>query len=95
MAKRTDQWPWRSFSTTIGNNNYPKWQQTNWVLSQFGKKRKQAITDYVNFVQAGVGLPSVWDSLRKQIFLGSEIFVYKMQRHMKSDQNISEILRAQ
>ncbi|MDP1950443.1 MAG: addiction module toxin RelE, partial [Nitrosomonas sp.] len=59
------------------------------------KKRKKAITDYVNFVQAGVGLPGVWDSLRGQIYLGSETFVNKMQLHMKSDQNISEIPRAQ
>lgn len=65
------------------------------MLGQFSKKRKQAITDYVNFVQAGVGLPSVWDSLRGQIFLGSKTFVDKMQLHIRLDQNISEIPRAQ
>ena len=95
MVKYVDQWPWSSFSAMIGNSNCPEWLQTNWVLSQFGKKRKKTIKGYVNFVRVGVGLPSVWDSLRGQIYLGSETFVNKMLQHMKSDQNISEIPRAQ
>ncbi|MDP1558174.1 MAG: transposase [Nitrosomonas sp.] len=47
MVKRVDQWPWSSFSVMIGKSNCPEWLQTDWVLSQFGKKRKKVITDYV------------------------------------------------
>ncbi len=95
MVKRVDQWPWSSYSAMIGNSSCFEWLQTDWILGQFDKKRKQAITDYVNFVRAGAGLPSVWDSLRGQIYLGSETFVNKMQLYMKTDQNLSEIPRAQ
>lgn len=35
---------------------------------------------YTDFVRAGVGLPSVWEGLRGQIYLGSDAFVESMQQ---------------
>ncbi len=49
----------------------------------------------MDFVLAGMRLPSIWDNLGGQIYLGKEAFVKKMQKHSKTDKNISEIPRAQ
>lgn len=44
-----------------------------------------------DLVRAGVGLPSVWDKLQGQIYLGGEKFIEQMQ----SDQLMDEIPRTQ
>ena len=49
----------------------------------------------MDFVRAGVGLQSVWDNLHGQIYLGNDEFAKKMQQHVSSDKNFSEVLRAQ
>jgi hypothetical protein len=41
----------------------------------FGKQRKSVIVRYIDFVRHGIGLPSVWENLKNQMFLGSEDFV--------------------
>ncbi|MCO6427661.1 transposase [Nitrosomonas communis] len=95
MVTNIDQWPWSSYPAMIGKNSCPEWLQTDWILGQFGKQRKQARAAYVDFVRAGVGLPSVWNALRGQIYLGSDTFVDTMLQHVESDKNSSEIPRAQ
>ena len=95
MVKNIDQWPWSSYSAMIGKSSCPEWLQTDWMLGQFGQQWKRAVAAYVDFVRAGVGLPSVWDDLRGQIYLGKEEFVKKIQQYMQSDKNISEIPRTQ
>lgn len=94
-VKDVDQWPWCSYSAMIGKSSRPEWLQTDWILGQFGKQRKRAVAAYRDFVRTGVGLPSVWNDLRGQIYLGKEEFVKTMQRHVQPDSNISEIPRAQ
>ena len=94
-VKDVEQWPWSSYSAMIGKSSHPEWLQTDWILSQFGKQRKRAVAAYRDFVCAEVELPSVWNDLRGQIYLGKEEFVETMQRHVQSDNNISEIPRAQ
>lgn len=46
----------------------------------FGRHRQEAVMAYEDFVRTGVGLPSVWEGLRGQIYLGSEAFVESMQK---------------
>jgi IS30 family transposase len=50
---------------------------------------------HVDFVRAGVGLPSIWHSLRDQIYLGSEEFVKRLQRRAPKDTDLGEIPRMQ
>ena len=47
----------------------------------------------LNPVRAGVGLPSVWEGLRGQIYLGSDAFVQRMQ--VLADQPLAEVPRMQ
>ena len=95
LVKNADQWPWSSYSAMIGKRTCPAWLQTDWILTRFGRQRQQAIAAYRDFVGAGTGLPSIWNDLRGQIYLGKEEFVKKMQQHVQPDKKIDEIPRVQ
>ena len=45
----------------------------------FDNTRGKAVRGYMEFVRAGVDQPSAWDSLRGQIYLGSEGFANRGQ----------------
>jgi hypothetical protein len=42
------------------------------ALAPVSPERPEAVTRYVDFVRAGVGLPSVWEHLQGAIILGSK-----------------------
>ena len=77
MVLRLEQWPWSSFLATCGQTAKPNWLQTDFVLAQFAAQRARAIAKYVAFVHEGAKLPSVWEQLQGQVYLGSESFVKK------------------
>ena len=79
MVLVAGDWRWSSYAAMVGTASRPDWLQTDWVLGQFGSTHGGAVMGYMDFVQAGVGRPSVWESLRGQIYLGSEAFVDRMQ----------------
>jgi len=95
MVAQAGDWPWSSYRAMVGMSCRPDWLQTDWVLGQFGGTRGEAVTAYVDFVRAGAGLPSVWDSLRGQIYLGSESFVNRMQALFTDRSAMVEIPRLQ
>ena len=79
MVGDAGAWPWSSYSAMTGTQPAAPWLETDWLLQQFGQRRNRAVAKYVDFVRAGVGLPSVWESLQGQIYLGSEPFIERMQ----------------
>ena len=95
MASDAADWPWSSYGAMVGTAGCPEWLQTDWVLSQFSPVRSMAVKGYVDFVRAGVGLPSLWESLQGQIFLGSNPFVDRMQQLVAERGELTEIPRAQ
>ncbi len=95
MVKAVEDWPWSSFAAMVGTAPCPDWLQTDWVLAQFDNTRGKAVRGYMEFVRAGVGQPSTWDSLRGQIYLGSEGFVNRMQALVSDRFAMAEIPRAQ
>ena len=94
IVKDVAAWPWSSYAAMTCTQAAPEWLQTDWILGQFAEQRSRAINLYVDFVRAGVGLPSVWDQLSGQVFLGSEKFIKRMQR-LTDKTTIGEIPRAQ
>jgi hypothetical protein len=48
------------------------------LLAQFGKMRVGARQHYQQFVIDGIECGSIWDRLRRQIYLGDEKFVERM-----------------
>ena len=75
MVADPADWSWSAYGAMIGRESVPKWLNTDWVLAQFGEHRGDAVARYIDFVRAGVNLPSVWEQLRGQVFLGSAAFI--------------------
>jgi len=86
-------WRWSSYHAFAGTQEAPKWLEVDALLAQFGQQRDAAVAKFVDFVHAGVGLPSVWEGLRGQIYLGSDVFVQRMQALV--DPSKSEVPRLQ
>lgn len=62
---------------------------------QFGPQRQRAQQKFSDFVRAGIGLPSVWGGLRRQIFLGGDKFIARLQAEIAADQPLDEVPRLQ
>jgi hypothetical protein len=95
MVNDAKDWPWSSYLAMTGEAVVPGWFESDWLLSQFGVQRKRAIAKYKDFVREGVGLPSLWADLSRQIYLGGEEFIERMQKELKDDSDLSEIPRMQ
>lgn len=93
MVGQAGQWPWSSYAAFVGEALAPPWLEVDWMLGQFGRQRAAAVAQFKDFVRAGVGLPSMWQGLRGQIYLGSDAFVQRMQA--LADQSLAEVPRTQ
>jgi putative transposase len=83
MVAEAADWPWSSYGAMLTPAaESPSWLATDHLLSLFAAKRSVAQQKYVDHVRAGVGLPSVWQGLAGQIFLGDEKFAAKMQKKL-------------
>lgn len=87
-------WPWSSYRSMVRRADTPVWLQTDWLLGQFGSTRDLAVRAWVDFVRAGVGLPSIWAGLRNQVFLGDEEFV-RQALEQSERLDVTEIPRTQ
>ncbi|QVL48990.1 MAG: hypothetical protein KFB96_00110 [Thiocapsa sp.] len=68
--------------------------ETHAILSAFGRTEAEAVVGYRSFVAAGKGQPSPWESVKQQVFLGSEAFVEAMQRKIPQDRDLREVPQA-
>jgi len=91
MARAAKDWPWSSYRATCAQAVKPDWLHTDWLLSVFGKRKREAIERYRAFVAKGKDLPSPWQHLKNQIYLGDEQFVEQMQRQLGGDQSLADI----
>ena len=94
MVDDPQQWPWSSYAAMTGEKQAPPWLQTDWILGQFDRNRGQAVMGYVDFVRAGAGMPSVWERLRGQVYLGSDAFLQRIQA-LSDKTSLAEIPRTQ
>ena len=60
----------------------PPWLHVQWQMAQFGNSAETAIAAYVNHVRDGVDLPSVWEQLQGQLYLGDAEFAEVLGRKM-------------
>jgi hypothetical protein len=67
----------------------------DWILSVFGNIRGKAQAGYREYVRQGSNQPSPWESLKNQIYLGSDTFVEDMQCKITADQSLNDIPRKQ
>ena len=81
----------------LGRIAPPPWLHLRWLMSQFGNSPKAAVAAYVNHVRAGVNLPSVWQQLQGQMYLGNAKFVEvigeKIGTRLSADAEIPRLQR--
>jgi REP element-mobilizing transposase RayT len=94
MVADAAEWPWSSYHAMVGRQSVPEWLQTDWLLAQFSRHRADAIGNYIDFVRAGVGLPSIWEGLRAGLYFASDEFVAGMTQP-EARERIAEIPRLQ
>lgn len=95
LIKRPEQWRWSSYRATVGLTQRPSFLTVDWVLSQFGGRKGAAIEKYKRFVMEGMGKESPWETLRGQIFWGTDEFIKQLRRLLDEKESIKEVPRAQ
>jgi len=90
-VKHPGQWRWSSYRATAGVATVPDYLTVDWLLGQFGRRLHDAQKKYREYVGEGIGIPSPWEQLQGQIYLGSKDFVSKHQ----PDRPIREVPRKQ
>jgi putative transposase len=95
IVRDVAEWPWSSYPAMARMEPAPPWLETDWLLAHFGQRRSSAVAKYIDFVRAGVGLPAVWESLRGQLFLGSDSFVKRMQKLIDSGPPLRDVPQLQ
>lgn len=51
LVDQPDDYRWSSYPIFTGKVITPDWIETEWLLSQFGRTRKRAIKNYIDFVE--------------------------------------------
>lgn len=95
MVKNPQEWQWSSYIGIIGQGKGVSCLTTDWILSHFGKKRKEAIEQYKEFVSVGINQSSPLKNVKGQLLLGSEAFYTNMSHLLTEKEDIKEIPRAQ
>ena len=97
MVKHVRQWKWSSYHAMTGAEPRPEWLQTDWLLGQFSSQRTRQIERYIEFVQQGVRGVDVWQQLKGQVYLGTDVFVEAMRKQLATDAKFTskEIPRTQ
>jgi putative transposase len=95
LVKRPEQWRWSSYRATIGLSKKPSFLTIDWVLSQFGVRRRAAIEKYRRFVMEGMDKGSPWKALKGQIFLGTGEYIKQLSGLLEEKEWVKEVPRAQ
>ena len=95
MVSSATRYRWSSFRATAGRAAAPPWLTTDWLLSQFGARRRRAQERYVAFVAEGRGQPAPWPELIGQVVLGRPRFVGKLRPRLEATAALGEVPRAQ
>lgn len=97
LVKKLSDYKWSSYPAFTGKEKEPKWLETNWLLSCFGKNKKEGKKNYKNFVE-GVDAKAVENPHKNLIggfILGEVNFVNWIKEtylaHKKEDREIPQL----
>ncbi|WP_268992791.1 MULTISPECIES: transposase [unclassified Janthinobacterium] len=85
MVASPDDWYWSSHHYVLNNVVPPCWLTRDWLLSQFGATRDEAVANYARFVAAGMGETSPLAHTCHQLLLGDDAFVSTHQQSQRSN----------
>lgn len=95
MVNDPADWIWSSYRATAGLDRSPPWLTTGAILSGFGHRKGEARKAYQRFVHEGIGGESIWSNLNRQVFLGGDHFVERMQQTLGDECQDVQIPKAQ
>jgi len=95
LIERPEQWRWSSYRATIGLVKRPSFLTADWILSQFGGRKRVSMERYRRFVIEGIGKESPWETLKGQIFLATDEFIKQLSSLLDEKEKIKEVPRLQ
>ncbi|HLF96201.1 MAG TPA: transposase [Methylococcaceae bacterium] len=95
MVGHAGEWRWSSYRAMVGEALVPAWLATSALLARFGAPATEAVRRYETFVAQGNGAESIWRYLNRQVYLGDERFVVRMQARKAEGQENVNVPRAQ
>jgi putative transposase len=95
LVKSPKEWKWSNYRDTSGYHKGIPCLTTDWILLQFGNKRKEALIRYREFVCAGLKEESPWKEVKGQLFLGGDRFIEKFKRLIEDKEDLKEIPKIQ
>ncbi len=95
MVKDPGKWCWSSYHAMIGEASSPDWLATDQLLARFAIRRRTAVRRYMQFIAEGIDRESIWKDLNRQVFLGDDRFVSRMQAEAKGKSKDFNIPRVQ
>lgn len=95
LVKRPEDWQWSSYRSTIGKDKRLPFLTIEWILSQFGDNKIEAISRYNEYILNGIDKNFPWQDLRGQIILGSDSFIEKIGKFLKEKEILKEVPRKQ
>jgi len=95
LIKRPEQWRGSSYRATIGLVKRPSFLTDDWVLSQFDGRKRIAMGKYRRFVMEGIDKESPWETLKGQIFYGTDEFIKQLSGLLDGKEKIKEVPRLQ
>jgi len=90
IVNDVEAWAWSSYCASIGKETRPKWLEIDWLLTQFGNRRKDAVKTYIAFVHEGLNKSGIMGQVRYQSFLGDDDFMGRFQG-IKCGEELNEI----
>ncbi len=95
LVIKPEGWAWSSYGATIGVAKRLPFLTVEWILSQFDERKRVAIKKYKEFVLEGIDKRSPWETLKGQVFLGTEDFIKRLSDLIREKENIKEVPRPQ
>jgi putative transposase len=90
-----ERWRWSSYRATAGIERAHPCLTADWILGQFGSKRRTAEKRYRAFVMDGIRGHRIWDDVEGQSILGDEDFVSGLIDYAKGYEEVKEIPKIQ
>ena len=89
------QYRWSSYRATAGMGQAHDCLALDEILNHFSQRKAVAQQKYRDFIQDGIGNPSIWDDLEAQSLLGLEGFAEALRYFVTEKQQIREMPKGQ
>jgi hypothetical protein len=90
-----ERWRWSSCRATAGIERDHRCLTVDWVLGQFGSKKRAAEKRYREFVMDEMGGRRIWDDVKGQSILGDGDFVTRFVDYARGYEGVKEIPKIQ